>query len=514
MRRGVLWKIRGNQDFEGPRWGVALIALISTSIWIQPLSSCWAEGGIPYNGFRREISFGNPAASKVLPQRQKKASSRPPRGIDYDQVDREVGFDERYIPENMGADRFDWASKKYKECGQGCLYKKANENILLLQQYQQFKLLSVRQKLNLAPLDSQKLAIVKENYRICDQETDWRECLKYVDRTNALKLQKIQAALILNEDSADRLQTLELQKNPVIISYREAQRQDRLEFQRPDVVTFEELQKEFSDETKKLEHLSANWFEEWSKNLPTAPDRKDFIKYQLVPNPTKPGEDLVIVQKDENGSPVVDEPRYAAAVAAYDEARKEIADFNGRYLQGSEKAANLAHIRKADIEEPYNPNVQSKEGPRDIRDQRVVDRGGTTDEEFNAFVLGRSLIVQAANQQIAEDDARAAQKTISKESKDIAGIETQGEGRERKAKLSYLNGSSEEATGNEKVTRPQSKRTEYFIQSPLQRTDEVHLPEAYERVKNPGSLKMVIQTSPETQPNSPSSGGRTPTQSP
>lgn len=207
-----------------------------------------------------------------------------------------------------------WNDSSFQECGQSCLYQKANENIALQAVY------LINKISFLSSAEDDQIRSNLSNFCLRDEEA--QACFQRYKKLQLFGLQKMRSALIQNNDSAALL------KSRVVDVGKGAGEPERPYFQLgsdgkarkpqvPYVVTFEDLQREYSQ----LERLTGHDYDRWARSLPARPSREDFVRMkEIYRNPDNPKDGVMhVIARDKSGNIQYDDAAYQAALKQYED---------------------------------------------------------------------------------------------------------------------------------------------------------------------------------------------------
>jgi len=205
-----------------------------------------------------------------------------------------------------------WADKsKYKECGNDCLYKRANEQLA-------YQALYVMQKIDLLRDTPDTGLINRELAHFCLSGEAAFACRDRYVRQQTMTLESIQQGLIQHSDTIAQLDSKFVQKNDVPVFVRE---QDPKAGEKkpvtPYVQSFKDLEKQYKWQRKnKPKAISQQSYDDWVKQLKNLePKEEDFYKFKMVSrDPNNPSSEKIrVYETDSNGYPVPDKPAYDKA---------------------------------------------------------------------------------------------------------------------------------------------------------------------------------------------------------
>jgi len=178
-----------------------------------------------------------------------------------------------------------WNSQSFKECGQYCLYNKANESLALQSRY-------ISNKIDY--LEKNQSSIKADLQGFCNSGESDSSCFKRYKRIQVMNLSKIKKQYIQNKEMIGALNTYDpkLKKYDFLYLPRE---DDKKKTHRPYVPTFKDLEEKYKKENKKLTLLGSVKYKEWIKNIPHKPSEDEFIKFKTVKLPS--GKELSIPEK-------------------------------------------------------------------------------------------------------------------------------------------------------------------------------------------------------------------------
>lgn len=204
-----------------------------------------------------------------------------------------------------------WKDPAREDCGFGCLYNKANENIGLQVKYIFNKLFALYDA-----SDAQRAAALGS---FCFQDEELNDCLNRYFKLQIYVLRKMQAAMIKNYESSTLVSNEKNGKellHPAFvgINSKDAPKKDR---QAPYVVTYEDLKKEYEE----IRKLGSNDYQRWAEHLPVKPSPDDFAIFEeKLKDPTDPNRGhFLVVARDEKGNLKYNKKAYDEALKRYKE---------------------------------------------------------------------------------------------------------------------------------------------------------------------------------------------------
>jgi hypothetical protein len=205
-----------------------------------------------------------------------------------------------------------WKDPSREDCGFGCLYNKANENIGLQVKYIFNKLFALYDATN-----DQRAAALGA---FCFQGEKIEDCLNRYFRVQVYVLRKMQAAMVKNYESSTLVSNEKGSSKELIhpsfvgIASKDSPKKDR---QAPYVVTYEDLKREYEE----IRKLGSNDYQKWAEHLPLKPSREDFAIFEeKLKDPTDPNRGhFLVVAHDEKGNVKYNKKAYEEALKKYNE---------------------------------------------------------------------------------------------------------------------------------------------------------------------------------------------------
>ena len=226
-------------------------------------------------------------------------------------------------------------SNLYQECGQPCLYQKANENLSLQALYTVEKIQRVSDPIqDSGSSDADKVSAVSEIQQYCydyfapgapisagdiDFDKNSKRCLFRYVSVQAPLLRKIRSAIVLNDDHVAAFRS-----KAAAVQAGGANGNPARKPQTPYLPTLNELEAQQSQ----LQRLSGAAYQKWIvEAMPKPPDcAAEFPQTQpILRDPTNPGSGTILVLvRDPKGNPVPDPKLCKAALQDYNDQKKAI----------------------------------------------------------------------------------------------------------------------------------------------------------------------------------------------
>jgi hypothetical protein len=228
---------------------------------------------------------------------------------------------------------------RYEKCGQDCLYKKGNENISFEAAYIMEKL----DRLEALSKAGEHSQVNANLVGFClSSETDGSGCFDRYKRAQVLKLHRMRAAIIQNQEKAANLNSRLNRKRmtqdgaapPVFTQVFEKGGAKQVEgklAQVPFVPKVKDL-REIYGNNENLHRLVGDDYQKWVSEITPKPSPDEFVKFKTIPkDPNDPSStNVTIVETNPDGSPVIDKKAYARALAIWNDREK---DFEKKYME-------------------------------------------------------------------------------------------------------------------------------------------------------------------------------------
>lgn len=257
-------------------------------------------------------------------------------------------------PGNKGNQKFRWNSASYEECSQTCLYKKANENLILQFVYIVKKVQAVE--------DESDKRIALGDFCLEDETGDG--CHERYRLSQKKALHEIRKAIIQNWESEALLRQL----NPEVLTDLPKSGSDqKLKKQLPEVVTLEDLKKNSS-----VDLVQDREYEEWKKTLKQfRPSKDEFVKFKkILRDPTDPSKgEIAIPDRGQNGELVSNEEELKEAEKRYQAQRADAESAWSRMEPKTVKPIGMTASRRF---RKWNADAVSEQAFEDSR-QLLVD---------------------------------------------------------------------------------------------------------------------------------------------
>lgn len=293
---------------------------------------------------------------------------------------------------------------QYQECGQACLYQKANENLSLQALYTIQKLQRIRDSImnsQTSPLEAEQAVHEIQPYCLdyfpsrnpqhgdSGFDDNAKKCLYRYIEVQAPLLRQMRKAIVQNEDHAALLQS-----KAAIIESRNPPPARRP--QTPYLPTLAELdaqQKRDASYEGHLERLTTNEYKKWIDDaVPKPPScESEFPITRPMPrDPSNPSAgSFTVIERDKNGMPKVDAKLCSQATAQYNQ---ELAifkhDMEGYKADLSQRpdANSKTPVYEAEPIQKENISVQAYGAARYqmkmVTDQLLMDKGVATRHEL------------------------------------------------------------------------------------------------------------------------------------
>jgi hypothetical protein len=259
----------------------------------------------------------------------------------------------------LKSENFPWQAPDFEDCGQACLYHKANENVSLQAVY-------VLRKIAILQDNPQK---ARENLPgFCKEFEQDESCVKRYLRVQIPRLRRMRTALVLNSDSAAKLKS---PRQKAV--FEQGDRTDGKLPQVPYVSSYEDLKKEHA----KMRGLISEEFRRFADSVSRPPARDEFIQFREIdrdPEDPRSGK-MVVAVTGPDGRHAIDERAYLAALKDYEQHAQTAIDDRKALLENLPEVAKLDRLPGA---------------PRSL-DAR------TADESRQAFTEARGTIIDTAN---------------------------------------------------------------------------------------------------------------------
>lgn len=248
----------------------------------------------------------------------------------------------------------EWNDALHQECKVGCNYLRANENLSLQAQYMTHKMEGLgrlKEKWDKASKEAQsaengadqsRLNSVAEDLagqlksagnlgRYCVDGQGIPDCYSRYWQNELMKLQQIRSQISINTAQVSSLRArsqpgLEGSVPGFLPESDPNQPEVAKKPQVTEVVSLDEIAKSFNEDSKNLEELAGERYQEWIQQLPKPPDESGFYvfktieRYPGVPN----GEKLQVAVRGPDGSLVIDHAAFDAAKRVYKEQLKNL----------------------------------------------------------------------------------------------------------------------------------------------------------------------------------------------
>lgn len=242
--------------------------------------------------------------------------------------------------------------KSFVDCGQSCLYQKANENLSLQALYLVQKIGALKDLKD----QGKDSAILNNLQGFCLQGEVGADCFNRYKRLQVFALQKIRAAMVQNADAAARLRS-----EAPVVSYGDGKTRKP---QVPYVVTYEDLKKEYAE----LQRLGGEDYRQWADSRPFKPSKDDFVKFKTIyrdPENPKAGT-LQIVERDASGNVAYDDAAYQRALKNYENQMEgqngdlsKVRAGKGNQLKGNDVEKNSGSVSVGAFKESHKEIVET-----------------------------------------------------------------------------------------------------------------------------------------------------------
>ena len=285
----------------------------------------------------------------------------------------------------------EWTDASIQDCGIGCNYLRANENLSLQARYITLKMQDLddqKQKWEKAKVDAAAnsgipkpdfIKAMEDEIRnsmagFClDQATDTEDCFKRYWQAQMVALQVIRTAIATNntEYSSLRLGAKPSDPNwsPGLMPELDPNNPSALKKpQVTSVITLDDVAKEY-DNSEALNLVSSEKYHNWLKELPKKPSQDEFAVFKKVQRyPGVPGsEELqVAVYQADGKTPLFDKKAYAAAVKEY-----ELRIANTSYAAGFKELAAKHQVLTKSVKFKVGTSETSKRAFANARQEMI-----------------------------------------------------------------------------------------------------------------------------------------------
>lgn len=233
---------------------------------------------------------------------------------------------------------FSWQDPDKRWCGMSCVFSKMNENLSTQALYAVGKIDWIEKAL-LDPAErgglSEDSFLTKHLGPFCMTKTKEapRACFERYKKVNILYLTKIEAQIASNKAKIiDLNDTREItapypgapRLAPLRVAASAAYSVEKKP-QVPSPPTYEELQKQYNDQSTRMRLTATERYLQWMDALPQEPSRDEFLKFKTVQLPS--GERIDVLDKScgvGGGKTCIDENNYKRAVERYRVTLKEL----------------------------------------------------------------------------------------------------------------------------------------------------------------------------------------------
>lgn len=210
---------------------------------------------------------------------------------------------------------YPWRDGNYRECGQACLYKKANENLTMQMLYTLNLIEDLEGKNTINPPTASDKADALKGF--CYPGEGGEDCFTRYKARAKLLLLGLRRSIVENKAMVGKLKVRKGERfgsselvRGVLPTMMQLQNQlgglDEVSkfAQAPSTLTLEQLTAYYNQEFNNINFLVSQEYEQWSKEVPFEPAPTDFIKFKEVKrDPRDPeSETIVVVETNCSGN--------------------------------------------------------------------------------------------------------------------------------------------------------------------------------------------------------------------